>query len=380
MAVDPTTGEVIEEEKAAVSVLDLSDEDFNNLPVTDTPEYADPEPDNANTDSGSTGSDDAGDVDVDPTLATGAAGADSDENGSADQVAVEKVVDPEKPADAEAPAVNYEEEYKKLIQPFKANGGEIQVKDTDEILTLMQMGANYHKKMSALKPTMKMVKLLERHGLLDETKLGYLIDLSKKDPAAIQQLVKDSGINPMDIDVDSDSTYSPKVAPVSDVEMQLHTVLEDIQDTPMYARTLQVVTDTWDEVSRTAAVANPQIIKVINDQIGSGIYDKVMGEVARARQFGKLQGISDFDAYKQVGDWMSNQGMLQPKPSAPVKTNIEADAQKKKDDEKRSAQRKAAGAPPVKKSVAPVAAKSGVLGMSDEEFLKLPASAYTKIK
>jgi hypothetical protein len=297
-----------------------------------------------------------------------------DESTKTEPVAKPDKADPPKEEKVPEVTIDYKAEYEKLLKPFKANGIDIQVKDADEAITLMQMGANYHKKMASLKPALKTVKLLERHDLLDESKLGFLIDLSKKDPAAIQKLLKDSKIDPLDIDVASESNYAPKVTPVSDVEMQLDDVLSSIESTPTYARTLQVVTNDWDAPSRTAAATNPQIIRVINEHIGSGIYDKVMNEVNRAQALGKLQGMSTFDAYKHVGDILSNQGLLTPKVVTPGPT----DADKKAAEDKRSAQRKAAGSPPVKKGAAPEQPKSGLLGMSDEEFMKLPAAPYTK--
>ena len=376
-----------DEEVVVPSTLEMSDDDFAklSLPVEVIPNVDDG---TFNTDTG---------VDVNATDSSSADATtnvdsipDVDSSASEKKVATGEGVTPEDStkvatdaavADATTPApgIDHKTEYEKLLKPFKANGGEIQVKNTDEILTLMQMGANYHKKMSALKPAMKLVKLLEKNNLTDESQLGFLIDLSKKDPAAIQKLVKDSGIDPLDIDVAAES-YTPRIPQVSDAEMHLDDVLADIQETPTYARTLQVVTSEWDETSRNAAAGNPQIIKVINEQIGNGIYDKVMGEVNRARTLGHLQGITDFEAYKIVGNELSNKGLLQTQPSVPANTNIEVDAQKVKDEEKRNAQRKAAGSPPVKKGAAVAPAPKGVLSMSDEEFLKLPASAYTKLK
>jgi len=99
-------------------------------------------------------------------------------------------------------AVDFEAEYKRLLTPFKANGREIAVKSVDDAIALMQMGANYNKKMAALKPNLKLMKMLENNGLLSEDKIGFLIDLEKKNPAAINKLVKDSGIDPMDLDAE----------------------------------------------------------------------------------------------------------------------------------------------------------------------------------
>ena len=85
---------------------------------------------------------------------------------------------------------DYESEYKKLLAPFVANGREMSVKSVDEAITLMQMGANYNKKMAALKPSLGLLKLLESNGLADAEKISYLIDLANKDAGAVNKLSK----------------------------------------------------------------------------------------------------------------------------------------------------------------------------------------------
>jgi len=373
MAEDTTVDKKDEEEEVVVSTLELSDDDFAKLPepVVEVAVVNDDSTEITATDTTVDSDGDATtDTDKDPKVLV---------EGKDTSVSKAEPKDKDTTADTtpDTVTVDYKAEYEKLTAPFKANGLDIQVKNTDEIISLMQMGANYHKKMASLKPSLKIMKLLERHELLDESKLGYLIDLSKKDPAAITKLMKDSGIDPLSIDTAADSTYTPKTSRISDTEMDLESVLEAIQETPTYARTLKVVSETWDDASRNSIAADPKIISVINEHIGNGIFDKVINEVERARRFGKLQGVSDFEAYKQMGDYLHSQGQLgQPVP--PVKVNAD-DAQKKEADEKRKAQKKAATIT-TSKSTPAVKAPSNMLSLSDDDFNKLPPSAYTQIK
>ena len=55
-------------------------------------------------------------------------------------------------ADAPDKAPDYESLYKQMMAPFKANGKEFAPSSPDEVIRLAQMGANYTKKMQALKP------------------------------------------------------------------------------------------------------------------------------------------------------------------------------------------------------------------------------------
>lgn len=282
---------------------------------------------------------------------------------------------PEQEAEKETTAVDYEAEYKRLLAPFKANGREIQVKSVDDAVALMQMGANYNKRMAALKPNLKMLKLLENNGLLSEEKISYLIDLEKKNPAAINKLVKDSGLDPMDLDADKAGEYKPKIHSVDDQEIDLDTVLDEIQDSPTYTQTLEIVSKKWDGASKRTIARTPQLLKVINDHVANGIYDLINQEVERERMFGRLNGLSDIEAYRTVGDAINahggfnhlvsnqekpNQGpvVVQPKPKASA------------DDKLNEKRRAASSTKPANVSTA-AASDFNPLALSDEEFSKL---------
>ena len=274
------------------------------------------------------------------------------------------------PADSTA-VVNFQAEYEKLLKPFKANGRDVQVNSVDDAISLMQMGANYNKKMAGLKPSLKILKLLENNQLLDETKLSYLIDLDKRDPAAINKLIKDSGLNPMDLDAEKAGDYVPKTRSVDEREIDLDTVLDEIQGTPTYNRTLELVSKQWDGASKQVVAGQPQLLKVINDHMSSGIYDLINAEVDRERMFGRLDGVSDIEAYRKVGDAIqarggfNSLGSSQGKPATPP---VVVTPKPKVDDEALKDKRRAAGSTPV---VATEPAKDfNPLAMSDADFSK----------
>jgi len=145
--------------------------------------------------------------------------------------------------------VNYKQEYEKLLAPFKANGRQIQVDNVDDAITLMRMGANYNKKMAALKPNLKLIKMLEHNDLLDETKLSYLIDASKHDPGAITKLLKDANMDPLEIDTET-SEYQPKDHQVNDSQFELDQILDDIKDNDSFPKTIDAISNQWDAKSK----------------------------------------------------------------------------------------------------------------------------------
>ena len=278
----------------------------------------------------------------------------------------------------ESPAetVDYQAEYQKLLAPFKANGREITIKSVDDAVALMQMGANYNKKMAALKPNLKLLKLLENNGLLDAQKLSYLIDLEKKDPKAITKLVKDSGMDPLDLSFDEESAYKPTVQTVDDRELELDAVLDELQGTESYNRTLKIVSQEWDGKSKQVIADTPQLLKVINSHVQSGIYDLISNEIESERTFGRLQGLSDLEAYRQVGDRLNEVGAFNhlvqqnPRQQTPKQPVIVPPKPKMGNDDKLREKRRAASAT---QAASPSKAQTefNPLSLSDDEFAKL---------
>jgi len=269
--------------------------------------------------------------------------------------------------------LNYKAEYEKITAPFTANGVQMQIKNADDAIRLMQMGANYHKKMAGLKPSLKILKLLEKNKLLDPNDLNYLIDLKNKNPEAITKLLKDSDLDPLDIDIKSKSTYAPTQHTVSDAEVDLDSVLLDLKDSPTYEKTLTTITQDWDESSRNAIANEPNIIAVINGHMESGIFDKVTSAVTYERSMGRLGTMSDLEAYKITGDKLNAAGKLSsPDPADKSQKKTQSKKTDTATEEKRKARKKAASS--TKKTGTVTAPKYDPLSMSDDDFEKIDLS------
>lgn len=264
---------------------------------------------------------------ADPAAAVSPAGSSEAAPAAADPVA-----DPAKAGEA-APAAaaasetppNYEELYKKIMAPFKANGKTIDLRDADEVISLMQMGANFTRKMQEIAPHRKVLTMLQNNGLLDEGQLSFLIDLSKKDPAAIKKLVKDAGLDPMDIDTSVDPAYREGNHRVSDAEVNFRSTLEELSSNPAGRETVQAIND-WDQASKEALWGEPEIMQVIHSQRENGIYGRITEEIDRQRTLGTLKPNTPFlHAYKLVGDQLQAAGRFAdvggapaPAPAAPA--------------------------------------------------------------
>lgn len=279
-------------------------------------------------------------------------------------------VEPEKPA-----PINFEAEYNRIMAPFKANGKEVKLDKADDVIRLMQMGANYTKKMQALQPNLRLLKMLENQGLLDEGKINNLIDLYKGNPAAIQQLVKNSGIDPLEIDTSKDPGYVPGNHSVSEQELQFSSILDEVTSTQDGSDLVVMIDKQWDDASKQALYKEPEILSHLLNQKQSGIFDQIVEEVSRQRMLGNLVNVPFVQAYNIVGQNMQAANRLvMPQPTtavapAPTTTVVETRAAAPVTPVANSD--KARAASPTKTAPQSVKQVINPLEMSDEDFLNM---------
>jgi len=276
--------------------------------------------------------------------------------------------------------LDYKALYDEIMKPFKANGREVKLNTPDEVVKLMQMGANYTKKMQALQPNLKILRMLENNQLLDENKLSELIDVAKGNKGAITKYLKSSGLDPMDIDTENDVNYIPGNHRVSDAAINFDQALEETASTEHGQDLIISIDKQWDRTSKQELHKDPGIIHVLTEQKAAGIYDQIVAEVERQKMLGhpQLANMPFIHAYKEVGQYMSQNGLL-----------------RLPEDENTSSPRAQPKKVPVAKTTAPAAKRSSVsngakakaaspsgntskkaqqafnpLAMSDEEFLE----------
>lgn len=288
-----------------------------------------------------------------------------------DKPAEPAATDKDKPTVVET---DYKSFHDQVMAPFKANGKMIQLKSPEEAIALMQMGANYTRKMQEIQPHRKVLLMLENNGLLDEGKLSYLIDLDKKNPDAIKKLVKDAGLDPMDIDTSEESAYRVGNHRVSDEEAAFRGVLDELSNTDNGKQTLQVINSTWDQASKELLWKNPGVMNLINQQRELGIYDRILTEVERRKALGQVPINQPLlQIYQQVGQEMVAgnafadivQPAQQPRETvAPVASRVVPPKPVVKNGDRATA------AAPSKAAAKPAKVIVNPLSMSDEDFLK----------
>lgn len=378
--------------------LGMSDEDFLNQP-TPTEDLGTEEEEEEDAASGEEGSDhaesqsggaDDGDSEGEETDESD--GADDDASGESEDGSddSEDADDSDSSSDDDAETgdkpdtTDFESFYKDVTSEFKASGRNMRVETAEDVKRLMQMGVDYNRKMVAMRPALKTMKMLEKNDLLDEEKLSFLVDLNARDPKAIAKLLADSEINPLEFDLEQGNEYTAPDRSVDDREIALDEVVSELKESPNYQKTINLVSSVWDDQSKQIVANEPQLIKVIDSHMASGIYDIVSNEVARERVLGRLTGVSDLEAYQQIGDRIQARGGFDhlnpsqeqgqqnppPKPDTPAKPTETEQA-------RRQRRKAAASAKPAASKPSGGNQDFNPLAMSDEDYLKQFDSKFT---
>ena len=229
---------------------------------------------------------------------------------TADEVVEEETTQSEETD--EVSEIDYKAFYETMTKPFRANGREVQISNVDDAIRLMQQGANYSKKMEELKPKRALIKTLEQHGLTDKEQLGYLVDLANKDPKAIAKLVKESGIDLYEFDVEQANEYSPNL------QIQEPTAFEDIvseitANNPDAIDVLNVI-GQWDDETKDFLYNKPDGLRIFAEHKANGFFDKVVGIIENERMFGRMTDKTYLEAYADIEAMLNTQNAQQSKP------------------------------------------------------------------
>lgn len=365
--------------------LEMSDEDFLRMPepdfssVEDESEYEETDENENESEEGIEEEAEADDEDesseeTDPEIEDPELGEEESDNEEDPNTEEEENGEESDSDDIDNSEKNaqYKEQLDLLFAPFKANGREMKVESVNEAIQLMQMGANYAKKMTAIKPSLRLVKTMQKHGV-SEQDLSFFIDLKKKNPEAIARYLKEAGVDPLDLDLERSSEYKPKSYTASDQEVAFSQTLEELKDLPGYKETLDIVGNKWDDQSRTLVTQNPHSLHIIREHVETGVYDKVMAEVDKRRMLGQLNGLSDLEAYDTVGVQMygqQEQGAPEPTQTATPERKVvkRVAATKRSDAPKNNSRKQAASLPSKKAAKADRQSDFNPLNMSDDEF------------
>lgn len=224
------------------------------------------------------------------------ASEDEDEDEGEDQTETEST---EEQGDGPKP------QSKPATYKVKAVGTEIEF-TIDELKELASKGLDYTKKMQEVAPWRKQIAAMKQHNVTQDD-VNLLIDLKNGSKEAIMSLMKDNGIDPLDVDMEEVKSYTPRDYSVTDEQIQLReTVTRLAQDKEVYPRTEHVVDNAWDAKSRQQLLANPAMIEGLHNDIKNGVYDKLYPTMLKLKSLdGGMK--SDLEYYWQAGQVVQQQ-------------------------------------------------------------------------
>ena len=169
---------------------------------------------------------------------------------------------------------------------FKANGREYKFTQ-DEIMAqfpkIFGQAMDYTKKTQAMKPWRKTIDAIE------EAKLGHddinlMIDVMKGNKEAIAEVLKRTGVDSLEIDTEN-SKYTPNDYGRDDKALAIKDIIEEISVDREYETTHKVLSKEWDEKSFRRMTDDPELIRLLHNDVKSGTFDKVQAVAEKIKVF-----------------------------------------------------------------------------------------------
>ena len=177
-----------------------------------------------------------------------------------------------------------------IPEDMKVNGAVVRA-TYGELKAGFKQGMNYTKKMQEMAPMRKSLNIMKENSISEED-LQILVDLKKGNTKAAARLLKDAGIESIDVDTDSDTEFVPGdhgEEPESFAMEQVKTTISnDAENFPKVQTALdEMQDDFFDEIA-----GSPDNLQNLYLDISSGVYDIVKPEMDKlSAVYGKVPSI-----------------------------------------------------------------------------------------
>jgi len=190
----------------------------------------------------------------------------------------EELTDPEEeeqPTEEEAKPTEEAQPVQKL--KYKANGKEFEFTEKEvqeQFGKVFAQAANYTQKMQAIAPYKKMISAMDDENITEQD-MNLMIDVLKGDKDAIASVLKRTGVDALDLDMEQERDYQPNSYGRNETELAIQDIVNDISRDPEYQVTQHVIESQWDNKSRDIFVENPALIRELHTDVANGVFDKV---------------------------------------------------------------------------------------------------------
>ena len=145
-----------------------------------------------------------------------------------------------------------EEDEQPVLRKYRANGKEYEFTNEEIFEKFGQVfgqAMNYTQKMQQIKPWRKTIDAIEQANL-NQDDVNLAIDVLKGDKDAIAALLKRTGIDALELDVD-DAKYQPKDYGRNETELAIKDIVDEIKNDKEYDTTYDILETRWDSKSKT---------------------------------------------------------------------------------------------------------------------------------
>jgi hypothetical protein len=162
------------------------------------------------------------------------------------------------------------------VSKTRANGVDYEFTNQEKLAMFDKMfpqATDYTKKMQQLKPWRKQIDAIEQANLGQED-INLMIDVLKGDKDAIANVLKRTGVDALDLDVEN-ANYVAKDYGRNDTELAIKDIVDEIGEDPEYRTTHNIINKQWDNKSVEAFVEDPSMIKLLHTDVKSGVFNQV---------------------------------------------------------------------------------------------------------
>lgn len=184
---------------------------------------------------------------------------------------------------------------------FKANGKEYEFSGeeiVEQFPKIFGQAMDYTKKMQAIKPWRKTIDALEGAELAHED-VSLMIDVLKGDKGAINEIIKRTGVDTLDLKDDEDKPYVANDYGRDDRALAIKDVVDSISQDDEYSTTHGILSNEWDDQSWQTMSENPEMIKLLHLDVKSGMYQQLQPIAEKMKVFAGGSK-TDLECYKEA--------------------------------------------------------------------------------
>lgn len=236
------------------------------------------------------------DIDTDSNESTEDEAEDEEESEESDESSTDL---DEEPKDEEESTDDTEEKVQEKLWKVKADGIEYEF-TAEELAALAPKALNYTPKMQEIAPWRKTISAMKEENISPED-IYTMIDVLKGDKGALNNILKRTGIDALELGDEDGDSYVPNSYGKSNEQLNIEDVISPIVDEPEYAITQKIISKQWDEDSKEKFINRPELISKLHDDVKNGVYEKVAPIAAKMKLFSNDSKKSDIDYYVEAG-------------------------------------------------------------------------------